>query len=85
MDVGPIALLCQKDTIHTQIPLYDTDNKRTTIYNSSSVESAKGYLIAAFEFTPSSSLSSSSSSLTNIQDKSVSLWKDIYQSPILLI
>jgi len=78
MDVGPIALLCQKDTVHTQIPLYDTDNKRATIYNSSSSDSAKGYLLAGFEFTSSSS---SSSSLSNIQDKSISLWKDILSKP----
>ena len=80
MDVGPIALLCQKDTVHTQIPLYDTDNKRAAIYNSSSPDSTKGYLLAGFEFTSSSS-SSSSSSLSNIQDKSISLWKDILSKP----
>ena len=80
MDIGPIALLCQSDAVHTQIPVYDNDSKRDSIYNSSSGDLAKGYLIATFEFT-SSSTAASSSSLTNLQDKSISLWKDILLNP----
>ena len=80
MDIGPIALLCQSEAVHIQIPVYDHENKRDNIYNSSSGELAKGYLISTFEFT-SSTAAGSSSSLTNIQDKSVSIWKEILSNP----
>jgi len=62
------------------LSVYDPSFKRESLYDPTCSQNqyAKGYIIMMFEFASSSS---TSSSLSKLQDKSIQIWKDVMGNP----